>query len=493
MLRSRAILERGPARAAVGAVLVAGALLVLPASFGLVSPRPRRAIEPPGARVTPELEPPPSRLVAPRSQGADGTPSTHDRRESARWAEDAAGAQRAPSTASTERAPEPARLAVLVHGLPAGEGASLELLHEPAQGPARRTRHVSDAQGHLTLVLAPGSVRLVAWSEHATARPVSAELAAGSSAAVELALEPALPVLGRVLDARTGAPLAGASVSLWTFAEEDVVTTGPDGSFRHPRFPARAPAQQIAARARGYGTSVRCLRIGEDGAWKLSARHAGESSLRGSGTPWIELELVPELVVRGRAVDASGAPLAGAHVTIEGFQRVLPSVASRDAAAAECGADGSFELGGLRSDLGHALTLEAPGLTCEPLELAATSGVLELGALVLAPATFLSGVVLDPAGVPVAEAEVVLRLAGAEPVRSAALDAGARVGSHERRAVTGPEGTFLFEGLWAARVSLAVETEQGDTAQALLEPRADGSFDPSCLTLAPPLAVLRSR
>src|SRR5262249_50443022 len=161
---------------------------------------------------------------------------------------------------------------------------------------------------------------------------------AGAPAELELALEPALPVAGRVIDARTGAPIAGASVSFWTFAEGDAVVSGADGGFVHPRFPARAPSQQVAARASGYGLTVRYLRMQADGGWKLSAANAGDASSSGVGRPWIELALVPELRVTGRVSDEHGTALAGACVVAEGFFHSSPSVASRDAASTVTGA-----------------------------------------------------------------------------------------------------------------------------------------------------------
>lgn len=484
-VRTGAAGARARAWTAVGAVLVGGALFLLPIGLGLVSPRSRHAVEPPGAPVTPELEPPPSRLATPRPAhaAADGSARATSARASAETVEPAGGAGSAPP--ATTAALAPARLALRVFG-PGAAQASLELLHEPADGgPARRSRHASDAQGRLVLALAPGSARVVAWSEAATAPPALAELAAGATTELELTLAPALPVLGRVLDAASGAPVAGARVTFWTFAEADEVLTGADGTFRHPRFPSAAPAQQIAARAEGYGTSVRVLRVAADGAWKLAARHAGEASLRGRGTPWVELELVPEQRLRGRLVDAGGAPVAGARVTVEGFQRAMSAVASPDAAATTSAADGSFELGGLRSDLGHALTLAAAGLAGEPLELGPGAGLVELGTLVLRPATFLTGVALDADGLPLAGVEVLLRPTGPPPAPASALDAGARAQSRERRTTTCAAGTFLFEDLLPAPAWLVIETDEGARAETTLVPGPDGRFETPCLTLEP--------
>jgi hypothetical protein len=473
---------------AIGATLVLGALSLLPAGLGLVSPRPRHAVLPPAEIVTPEREPPPSRLAAPGPQRAEERSlRALPTRGTAHRAEDAAGALAAPSAASTEHASELARLALSARGS-ARPGATFEIVHEPLGLPARRLTRAGDDDGRCRLELAPGRVRVVAWADAATALPVEAELAPGVVTALELDLEPSLPVLGRVIDARTGAPIAGAEVSLWTFAELDRVVSGPDGTFHHARFPAHAPAQQLAACAPGYGRSVRYLRIAADGAWKLAARHAGEESLRGSGTPWIELELVPELVLHGHVVDEHGAPLVGVHITAEGFQRVMTTVASRDAAETRSASDGSFELRGLRSDIGHALTLLAPGLAAAPLELAPTGGVLDLGALVLEPAGSLTGIVLDSAGLPVAAAEVVLRLEGPEPLRTGPLDAGARLAARERRLRAGEDGRFLFEGLWPVPAWLRVE-HAGAEAEALLVPAPAGGFAEAILTLVEPATL----
>jgi len=485
-VRTGAAGARVRAWTAVGAVLVGGALFLLPIGLGLVSPRSRHVVEPPGAPVTPELEPPPSRLATPRPAhaAADGPARATTARASAEMVEPAGGAVSAPP-ATPVHSPALARLELRVLG--AGPApASIELLHEPAGGgPACRSRHASDAEGRLRLELAPGSARAVAWSDTATAPPALAELVAGATTVLELALAPALPVLGRVVDAASGAPVAGARVTFWTFAEADEVVSGPDGTFRHPRFPAAAPAQQIAAHAPGFGTTVRVLRVTQDGTWKLAARHAGEASLRGRGTPWIELELVREQRLRGRVLDAGGAPVAGARVAVEGFQRAMTAVASRDAAATSSAPDGSFELGGLRSDLGHTLTLAAPGLAAEPLELVPAAGLVELGALVLRPATFLTGVVLDADGLPLAGAEVLLRPALPLPAPASPLDAGARAQSRERRATTCSAGTFLFEDLAPAPAWLLVETEEGARAETTLVPGPDGRFETPCLTLEP--------
>lgn len=481
-------------------VLIASAFLVLVPSLALISPRARGAAEPRSANVnSPQHEPPPSPLVAPRPapEAAPAADGVLPGRESAWTAEDAAPRTR--GTASMKHAADLVVLEIRVTdaGRPLA-GASVELLHEPAQGPARAPAvHTADAAGLVRVELAPGTVRATAWSEASCALPTSGALLLGVPTRLELVLEPAFPVTGRVIDARTGAPLCGAEVALWTFAERDTVVSGTDGSFRHPRFPARAPAQQIAARAPGYGVAVRYLRIDAEGGWKISARSADEESIRGTGTPWVELALVPELVVRGRVLDEHGQPLAEARVSAEGYFHALAAVATRDRAETESAADGRFELGGLRSDIGHSLLVEAAGRAPALLELAAGPTLLDAGELVLARETVLAGVVIDAQGQPLAGVEVVLRAtsAAAPPFVPGGLDVPARIEGRERRVTTAPEGTFVFEGLAAHPVTLTVESASGARAELELEPRPDGSFESPCLTLWPrPVSVAeRSR
>ncbi len=493
--------EREARRTTWTLVLVASAFLTLVPGLGLVSPRSRSAAEPSSEnRHTPEHEPPPSPLVAPRPAPADACASTDGSsgRESAHAAEDAGSGPEETGPASIHHAPDPARLEIRVTSAGrAAPAATVELVGPPARGGAAgptSVLHTSDADGWVRLELPPGKVRAAAWSAESCALPASGTLVAGELTRLELELEPAFPVAGRVLDARTGAPIAGAEVALWTFAERDTVTSASDGSFRHPRFPARAPAQQIVARAAGHGVAVRYLRIDPDGAWKIPAASAGEESLRGTGTPWVELALVSEQIVRGRVLDEGGQPLAGARVAAEGFFHALPSVATRDGAETSSDADGRFELTGLRSDIGHSLWVEAAGHAAALRELepdpAGAAGALDVGEIVLARECVLAGFVVGPEGLPLCAVEVVLRLADEPPGLDPRapprnpLDVGARLQGRERRTRTDVHGAFVFEGLAPGPLVLRAEHGAGLVAELELRPRADGSFEAPCLALA---------
>ncbi len=477
------------------------ALLAFLPAVGLISSRPRSAAEPPGEHtVTPEHEPPPSTLVAPRPlpAGARAPDRDIDARDGVARRQDAGRATetRPASTIMPEQAL--LELQVLEDGH-AAQHSWIELGLTPAGSETETLELVqADAQGLARLALEPGSVRAVAWGASSTALPVFAELAAGERRTLELVCQPAWPVAGRVVDAESGAPLADATVSFWTFAERDTVRSGPDGSFVHPRFPSGAPAQQVRATKTGHGPAVRYLRLHGDGRWKLSGASEQEPDQLGQGTPWIELALVPELTVRGRVADEQGRAIAGARVSLEGYFRVLPSVASRDGGAAESASSGAFAIGGLRSDIGHALSVEAPGFAQETLELEQGDGrELDLGTLVLRREALLAGVVIDAAGQPVEDVEVVLEPLGSVPAMDTAaagpggaLDVQARFQGREWRVRTDATGTFLFEHLTREEHRVLVQRDRDSLAECNVVPRADGTFPDLALELLPASLVL---
>jgi protocatechuate 3,4-dioxygenase beta subunit len=467
-----------------GTLPLALALTALIALVAVTRPssRPRAAAAPDVPVLTSRDEPRPSPLVlAPRPETPRGSPE-FPAKEAARVAADAgAAAEESAAPASTEQGPEGFRLVVraLEHGR--ASAAMLELTHVPTRGEATTRGGVIDASGELTLTLAPGRVRLIAWSESALARPLELELPCDDI--VELELLPALAVEGRVTDATTGAPVAGAALAFWTAAELDLAHTDADGRFRHPRFPADGPAQQLCVRAEGFGKCVRYLRVDADGAWKLAAAQEGEASLAGRGTPFLELALVPETRITGRVLAADGAPLAGARVTAEGYFRARPSIAVRDLVESVSGTDGGFELVGLRSDVSHALVVEAAGHARLERELVAARAHA-LGDVALAAEQVIAGVVIDADGQPLADVEVVLTLDEATATDPDGLDAAARVLARERRTRTDTNGAFVFAGVASRRHSLqAVTTSDASPALAVL-PDARGAFAPPCLQLA---------
>ena len=432
--------------------------------------------EPPAEEPAPRprIEPPPI---------AERRPARLDREEVRTRTELAPRAEPSSEPAPAPPAPETGALEILVRCQGIGTRATIELGHTAA-GSDRETvtLHASDEQGRLLLDLPPGSVRAVGWSAHASALPAFAELAPGARTELLIELEPAHPVTGRVIDAQSGAPLAGAAVSFWTFSELDRAITAADGTFEHPRFPARAPAQQMRVEAEGYGPTVRYLGVEEDGRWQLFPRIEGEPALTGSGTPWLEIALAPELHVEGRVLDPDGRAVAGATVEAEGFYHVRPAVASCDQASTTTDEHGGFRLAGLRSDVGHSLLVRASGFALLELELAG-GPVLDVGRLSLARETVLAGFVVDAAELPVEDIEVLLRptgLPGGAP--SGALDTGVRLQGRELIARTSADGAFVFENLAPNGYELVVRRDADAWIERTVLPR-DGGFDELVLRL----------
>jgi protocatechuate 3,4-dioxygenase beta subunit len=441
-------------------------------------------------------QPPPNENPVDAPAEATLTPAAAPRaqRQTRALAVEAHAPRSAPGSAgmnpAVDRSPS-GNLVITVHedGRPAADTA-VEITLETSEESRVLVEH-TDAHGSLRLDLPPGQARAVAWRDAAAALPAHASIRADRSAEVVLALAPAWALGGRVVDATTGRPVAGARVAVWTFAESDVVQTAADGTFLHPRFPRSAPAQQVQVQAPGYGSTVRYLRLRDDGTWKLSAATSAETSQQGSGTPWLELELIPARTVSGQVLGPDGAPLANARVSAEGFFHVMASVASRDAAEGASDAAGRFSLEGLRSDIGHALVVEAPGHARRSFELPADQPLeVDLGPLTLDPETALAGAVVDLDGQPLPDVVVVLEPVAAEPPHSAgALDVAFRLESRQRRTRTDPGGGFLFEGLAARPVRLALETSDGTRDLGEFVPRADGSFAAPTLVLEPPWMV----
>ncbi len=421
---------------------------------------------PPGATLAPARPLAAPRAAAERARTPLAAPAGDER---ASPAQAPLAADPRPAGAR-ERGPRPARLAlrVLAAGGPPGPGARLELRHQAAGADDESVREVAlDADGRAVLELAPGRASVCALAEDATAGPLCAELAAGEERALTLVLAPARAVAGVVVDALDGRAIAGARVSFWTFAESDRAITGADGSFRHPRFPGGDFAHQVRVEAEGYGSSVRYLEFPADDRWALPAVCDGALGQSGTGRPWLRLALVPALGVQGRVVDDAGAPLAGARVVAEGYFRILPGVASRDEASATSDADGRFALAGLRSDVGHALRVVREGFAERSLELAAT-GEREawVGAIALAPALALAGVVLDPDGLPAVDLAVEVEPdAPCAASAAGALDVAARLDGR-RRARTDAQGLFACDGLAAGLYRVRVARDGETLAEA---------------------------
>jgi protocatechuate 3,4-dioxygenase beta subunit len=251
----------------------------------------------------------------------------------------------------------------------------------------------TDAAGRLRLRARPGAaLRLLLMTRDGRSQPV--QLAATDTAEETVTLRDTAVLTGKVRDAASGRPLAGALVSpgadpgafVWTDAE---------GAYRLPvGGPGRAWAQ---AEAPGH----------------LGKRIPIERPQLRSGGRMPTVALSPATVVRGQVVDARGAPVGGAALTalpeaVLALRPVPPGAGDRGAS----GKDGRFALRRLRPGDVYEIAATRPGFLPKAVRIAAplparTPPPLRL---VLVPARAARGRVRDLEGRAIPGAEVLLRV-----------------------------------------------------------------------------------
>lgn len=233
-------------------------------------------------------------------------------------------------------------------------------------------------------------------------------------------LSPATGLSGQVTDARTGEPVAGASVGLG-HRQRDAVTTDDDGRYELAHFGGAAYAQLVVS-APGYGTETRTI---------------------GDRTR-LDLALAPGRAITGRVVDSQGRAVPGARIAALGERSVLEGD-MLSLAHANSGSDGHFALADLRRDTVHTIVLLADGHGRTIRIADAGAGTLDLGDVVLADGHAISGRVVNADGEPLARVRMRLvgpLLAGARP-RSLGAAARTTLGREEER-FTDDLGRFHF-------------------------------------------------
>lgn len=203
----------------------------------------------------------------------------------------------------------------------------------------------------------------------------------------EVALGGARSVRGRVTDAVTKQPIVGAVVGV-SWGQRPRATTDSDGRY-DLSVAATSSSIVVSAEAPGY-------------AW---LEQQGD---REDGT--IDLALHRSATLRGRLVDAAGAPVADASLTAHG---TMGGTYPAGRARARTTADGRFELVGLSPHSTSELWIEAAGFGRRGLALDAIGDDRErdLGDVVLAAGRRVEGRVVDDRGAAIAG--VVVTITGA--------------------------------------------------------------------------------
>jgi hypothetical protein len=294
----------------------------------------------------------------------------------------------------------------------------------------------TDRGGGFALPLEPGAVLLSAEAAGFRGERLRTRFepaGAGGEGEMVLALEPAATLWGHVRDA-AGHGVAAAAVSFHPSEPRsrwDATTTesAADGSFRLSALPA-ASAGCVTARHDRFAPETVCV----------------ETPAAGRAPQPLELRLATGGRLRGRLVDANGVAVAGANVRVDRLPDDLRSPALLGSRASDrrevvSAADGGFELDRLPPGR-KQLAVEAAGFA--PLELVAELPAREqgspgpevdLGELVLRAGALLRGVVVDPAGRPLAGATVAVR-----------KGAGRGIGHDWVRSIGAPDATSGADG-----------------------------------------------
>ena len=284
---------------------------------------------------------------------------------------------------------------------------------------------------------------------------------AGAPRTVEVKLKPPAEIAGRVTDAATGSPVAGAMV--WNRPGEQT-QSGPTGAFLLRAWLYRGQAQ-VGIVADGY-----------------QATTAMVTADRLRSADGVDIALTPSALLSGNVVDASGSPVAGAWLWVQ------PSAASGGwtigpgAWKATSASDGSFFIAGVASGHAYNLHAEANGYARRTLAIpAAPEGATrDTVRVILVRGRRVHGIIADPQDAPIPGAEVALQPVAATGDGGYSWDATAR-----KTSVTDARGAFEFPGTRAGRHELTANHPDHVRvlATAFDVPSGEGAEDVGTLTL----------
>ena len=320
--------------------------------------------------------------------------------------------------------------------------------------------------------LAPGSCRLSADDPRYVPWGGRVTVASGETEAQDVPLVRAATLAGRVLDP-DGNPLEGATGLVFGGREKPFrmfMSSGGASIFRSARD-GTFKAARLAP-----GTNVRLTVRHDD----FEARTLGGITLVGGSTKsGVTVVLSRGLVVRGLVKDEDDRPLPGAEVEL-GRARIFQGGRRGDMAQVAfiggpgqspkktTGPDGRFEFRGLSAG-DYTLFASKKGMTRERVDpLKVAEGTPEAVVVVLRPGSAITGSVRDKAGNGV-EGWII----GVRPQSASAGPMGGPMGQGGPPERTGPDGSFLLEGLTAGEayeITLYSETGPGPRKTGVVAP-----------------------
>lgn len=368
---------------------------------------------------------------------------------------------------ATASEPQPTSTPVHVHvlGLAPGERARVEALFwDSSQGRRAHTLHETDADGRVTLERPRGGVSVTAWtSSRATAQGYAN--VKDKELSIELRFVELATVVGTVVHAQTGQPIAGARVSSPGYSSARVALSDLQGRYALA-IPGEGPfALRCEAEGYAYETCGVYARTGE--RWNAWLNAPGQDTAPVDlelGAPSVDFRLLPERTIRG-VVYADGRAVRAAHVQAFGLFATRDDSADPERAQATTDESGAFELTGLHADVEHMLKFDAPGYAVARVCVApAVEPRQDVGRISLEAPHELDVSVLDARGRPVEGLRVCLDRPvaivgqplgelGAEFPRTWSLLEDGRQSQSE---TTGPDGIARFDQLDASEARVRV-------------------------------------
>lgn len=360
-----------------------------------------------------------------------------------------------------------------------------------------RTDHAGVCQVTSSL----GTVNVVVWTEaHEYGQGFLQHNGGVELERIRIEVERLASVSG-VVRGPEGQPIEGVRVgSLISQAiGAPAVTTDSEGRFVFHDWP-RGPIAVLSFDADGYGQEGVTLVV-DDARWCVLGM-SDEYDWR-QGTPFIEVVLTPEGMIRGALVGSEGHPLVGGRVRATGVVASSSRILLGDEAEAVTDSDGMFELRGLRLDVPHLVLCDAPGEGIAVRAAASsTAGSIDLGMITLCGSGRVTGRFVDPWERPISGAPLELSLpaitslvpGGVAPSvmygSPSRLVSSSQVSSDGHFAVSGPSVSGLqltvrlgFRTLWEGHIDLSagdvdlgtvrIETEIQLVTGHLLTPDAE--------------------
>jgi len=335
---------------------------------------------------------------------------------------------------------------VLVHGTVtrARDGAPVDAAEVRVfqlGGPAtleRRTRTRADGGYELRIPFrSDARLEIVPVLEQGTDW-LALDIGADERCQKDVVLGDGYPVSGRVSDAATGQPLAGAIVGEGAWFRR-TATTDARGEYRLEGFGAPG-VREVHVRASGYGAARREAPAPVDGVARL------------------DFALQRGRAVSGRVVDDGGAPLAGAYVAAVASEFDDGGQQRTDWLSTRSDADGRYRLSDLAADLGHALFVSRHGYGTQVHDFPEgerETPELSLPDIVLRRPALLAGRIEAPGGEPLAGIEVELEGWNHDRYRFTQREtARARFYVDRRTVQSDARGRFWFGDLAAGRYRL---------------------------------------